>query len=192
MSTCDMCDQEATVHEVLIRNGKRIERHLCERHARELGLMPGQPHASVQNVVQSFVLSKSGAAQQRSSAQLECPACGLTFGEFRKEGLLGCPECYQAFASKLGPLLERAHDGGDHHCGKTPRRAGASLERQARLGALRRELQSAIDHEQYERAASLRDEIATLESHDLAGAGDDDDDVGGEGARSAGEAGEQR
>lgn len=154
------------MHEVLVRNGERIERHLCERHARELGLMPGQPHASVSNVMQSFVLSKSGATQQRAASRVECSACGLSFGEFRKEGLLGCPECYQAFVNKLGPLLERAHDGGDHHCGKTPRRAGASLERQVKLGALRRELQSAIDHEQYERAAGLRDEIAALESPD--------------------------
>ena len=163
---CDLCDAEAMVHEVVVRDGKRIERHLCEYHARELGIIQTQSHSSVSGLVQSFVLSKSGATQQRQAAKTTCASCGLSFAEFRKEGLLGCPDCYKSFENKLGPLLERAHDGGDHHAGKVPRRAGSSMERQARLAAMRRELQAAIDHEEYERAARIRDEIAGVESAD--------------------------
>jgi protein arginine kinase activator len=161
---CDHCDKEATVHDIAIVKGKKEERHLCEDHAKEMGVIPGVWHSGVGHLVQSVVLSKSGAAAQRSSSEQACPSCGLTFGEFRKEGLLGCAECYTAFEDRLGPLLERAHEGGGHHTGKVPRRAGASLERQQQLGSLRRSLQHAIDHEQYENAARLRDEIASLEN----------------------------
>ncbi len=163
--SCDLCDREATVHEVVVRNGKRIERHLCEQHARELGIIQAQSHTSVAGLVQSFVVSKSGASKERQAAKASCGSCGLTFAEFRKEGLLGCPDCYKSFENKLGPLLERAHDGGDHHAGKVPRRAGSGVERQAKLASMRRELQAAIEHEQYEKAAKLRDAIAEVESY---------------------------
>jgi protein arginine kinase activator len=175
--TCDLCEREATVHEVVVRHGKRVERHLCEEHAKELGIIQAQSHTSVAGLVQSFVVSKSGASRERQAARSACPTCGLTFAEFRKEGLLGCPDCYAAFEDKLGPLLERAHDGGDHHVGKVPKRAGSSLERQAQLTSMRRELQAAIEHEEYERAAKIRDDIATLESATAAGDEQGDDAV---------------
>lgn len=167
---CDLCENEATVHEVVVRNGEKTERHLCEEHAQEMGVIQGgHGHTGVAGVVQSMVLTKSGAAKERSAGEKSCPSCGMTFAEFRKEGLLGCPACYEAFEQRLGSLLERAHEGGSHHCGKIPKRAGSSLERQQHLTTLRQSLQRAIEHEQYEDAARLRDEIASLE-HNTAGA----------------------
>jgi protein arginine kinase activator len=35
--------------------------------------------------------------------------------------LLGCATCYAQFEAQLGPLLARAHEGGTHHVGKSPR-----------------------------------------------------------------------
>jgi len=167
---CDLCENEATVHEVVVRNGEKTERHLCEEHAQEMGVIEGgHGHTGVAGVVQSMVLTKSGAARERSAGDKSCPSCGMTFAEFRKEGLLGCPACYDAFEQRLGSLLERAHEGGSHHCGKIPKRAGSSLERQQHLTTLRQSLQRAIEHEQYEDAARLRDEIASLE-HNAASA----------------------
>src|ERR1043166_5777332 len=32
---CEKCELEATVHELRVVNGKRVERHLCEKCARE-------------------------------------------------------------------------------------------------------------------------------------------------------------
>lgn len=55
-------------------------------------------------------------------AAAACPSCGLTYAKFKESGLLGCPDCYAAFEPSLGPLLERAHEGGAHHAGKKPRR----------------------------------------------------------------------
>ena len=159
MLKCDHCDNEATVHEVTLRGGVRFERHLCEQCARNTGLTP-QHAASL-----SELLPKSIAAQAvvAPAAAAVCPACKMTFAEFKQTERVGCPECYKAFESQLAPLLERAHEGGTHHCGKLPasmRSEGMpASDRAERLGELRRQLEDAVAAEQYERAASIRDEI---------------------------------
>ncbi|MEO0482096.1 MAG: UvrB/UvrC motif-containing protein [Planctomycetota bacterium] len=104
-----------------------------------------------------------------------CPRCGLTFAAFKRSGLLGCPECYKTFEKQLTPLLERAHEGGARHTGKAPARAlrlsrdrgqgiedvlGDARERAERIRGLRRQMAAAVEGEQFERAARLRDEIA--------------------------------
>ena len=51
-----------------------------------------------------------------------------------------------------------------HTVGKVPATAEVTVRRQAGLIRLRRELQEAIDQENYERAATVRDELQALES----------------------------
>jgi protein arginine kinase activator len=161
---CDQCDNEATVHEVIVRNGERTERHLCEAHARDAGVVRDTPTDSVSSFMQKLSIASQGISEAgKSAGALSCPQCGLSFAKFRAEGLLGCPGCYEAFEDKLAPLLVRAHDGGEHHTGRVPKRAGAMVERQQRLMVLRKELGDAVAQELYERAADLRDQISTLE-----------------------------
>lgn len=163
MPKCDLCDNEATVHEVVVRNGQRIERHLCEDHAKEAGVFHSQTFSAAGQVVKKVVMSQSGLAEQAKTAQSSCPECGLTFAEFRQSGLLGCSKCYESFSAKLVSLLRRAHDGGDHHVGKVPKRSGTCLVKQERLRALRKHLKECIELEQYEKAAAVRDEISEIE-----------------------------
>jgi len=160
---CDRCSRDATVTEVTVRNGQKIERHLCEQCAAEEGIAIQQPHAPINELITKFVMTTADAqvAPARTPA---CQTCGLTFADFRQRGLLGCPACYKAFEQHLGPLLERAHEGATHHTGKLPRRAGQSVDRQQRLTVLRKQLTDAIAQEQYERAASLRDELLQVET----------------------------
>ncbi|MCA9294157.1 MAG: UvrB/UvrC motif-containing protein [Phycisphaerales bacterium] len=161
---CDMCDREASVHEVVVVNGERRERHLCEEHAQEAGVLPTKPGPdTISAMMQKMVAAQHLSTESPKQAAQSCPQCGLSFAKFRAEGLLGCPACYDAFADRIVPLLVRAHDGGEHHVGRVPKRAGALVERQQRLMALRRELGEAVAQEQYERAAKLRDEIGMLE-----------------------------
>lgn len=163
MPKCDLCDNEATVHEVVVRNGQRIERHLCEDHAKEAGVFHSQSFSAAGQVVKKVVMSQSGFAEQAQAAKSSCPECGLSFAEFRQSGLLGCSKCYESFAEKLVSLLRRAHDGGDHHVGKVPKRSGTCLVKQERLSALRKQLKECIELEQYEKAAAVRDEISEIE-----------------------------
>lgn len=169
---CDHCANEATVHEVTVRHGAKVEKHLCEACAAKAGLSI-QPNVPLSELMSKFLVAPGAAgpgAQARAGA---CPTCRTTFAEFRQSGQLGCPDCYAAFEPQLLPLVERAHEGGVRHCGKTPARAGSSVpgggpkvaalaELAARLRALEDELKKAVTGEEYERAARLRDEMKRL------------------------------
>ena len=165
---CDRCESEATVHEVTIRDGRKEERHLCEGCAKAEGLASVQ-HSPLEQLVTKFALAQSGSREATRTGA--CPDCGLTFAEFRRDGLLGCGACYKAFESLLGALIERAHEGATHHVGKTPRRAGGIVDRQERIRFLRKQLSDAIAAEEYERAAKLRDELMTAEKPGGGGVG---------------------
>ena len=176
---CDLCEAEATVHETQIVNGQVMVRRLCERHAGEVGLT-GHSSVSVPNAGASVVLSV-----QQQGATLKCQSCGLSYAAFRQHGLLGCSACYETFEDKLAPLIERAHQGGTHHIGKTPRRLlaaakegdteaiervlGGARERAERVALLRKQLEEALAMEQYERAAALRDELRRFEAEASSG-----------------------
>ncbi len=154
------CQNEATVHEVVIKSGKKVERHLCEQHAQTEGVVNAQ-HTPLNELLTKFVMTQAGG-EPAPEAPPACPTCGMTWASFREKGLLGCPDCYDTFEEQLTPLLSRAHEGGVHHTGKSPSRAGISAGLHRELSTLRRELDEAIVAEDYERAASLRDRIREL------------------------------
>ncbi|MBL8763374.1 MAG: UvrB/UvrC motif-containing protein [Phycisphaerae bacterium] len=168
---CDLCGQPATVREVTIKNGVQVEKHLCEACAKKQGFVV---HSSLPQVITQII---AGAPDAGAGPAQVCVSCGVTFAQFRQSGLLGCPSCYEAFESQLTPLLARAQEGGTHHVGKIPKRlssrplgagspGGAAIggdeDRRARIDALRKQLSEAIQAEQYERAAKLRDELQRL------------------------------
>ncbi len=201
---CDHCENEATSHETQKVGGQLVERHLCEKCARDIAALagPGGLPKVIKTIEQLKAQgltgagggggqaggqaggppgSQSGPSTGRPVAPMPgaCAACGLTYALFRQSGMLGCPECYQAFESQLWPLLSRAHEGGTHHVGKIPRRAstqagdgpspgraaalfGSVQERAERIVILRQQLAEAVGAEQYERAAQLRDELRKL------------------------------
>jgi len=155
---CDRCTKVATFHMTLIDKGEIRELHLCETCS--------QPYT-----VSQIAESNSGAAQpagmteaeQTAVEQLACDTCRLTFREFRSQGRLGCPDCYEAFKQELLPLLENIH-GATEHAGKFPRRAPDASRRRQDLMRLQSELRNAITDERYEQAAEIRDQIRQLEA----------------------------
>ncbi len=155
---CDRCDSEATVHEVTVHKGKKVEKHLCEQCARQEGIAV-QTSAPINALLSKFV---TVTGQTQATQKLSCPACSMSYADFRQHGLLGCPECYAAFEEQIGPLLERAQEGGGSHIGKRPSRSEGAFDRQRMVATLRRQLSEAVAAEQYERAAALRDELRTI------------------------------
>ncbi|MGP1347058.1 MAG: UvrB/UvrC motif-containing protein [Phycisphaerales bacterium] len=161
---CRKCGRHPMLKDLVVHNGKKIERQLCEECVRAEGGALGS-HQPIQELFTKLVISSAGggAGERSGGGQMACPGCGLRFAQFRERGLLGCSECYRAFEEDLGPLIERAHEGGTHHIGKLPRRAGASQDRAQRVLSLRQQLREAVAREEYEKAASLRDELAKME-----------------------------
>ncbi|MBI4718683.1 MAG: UvrB/UvrC motif-containing protein [Planctomycetes bacterium] len=157
---CQHCKQaKATVH--ITDVAERRERHLCEDCAEREGVIVKQSSQTTNAILQEFIKHKTGLAAVDDRT---CPKCGITFREFRLKGLLGCPHDYEAFRPLLLPLIERAHHGATQHLGKVPSAADPALRKQAGLRRLRQQLQEAVDQENYEAAARLRDQLRQMES----------------------------
>lgn len=164
MIKCQSCGENpATVHLTEIVGGEKREKHLCEQCAAGEGISTGKAPVSLNEWLTSFVMQQSGGAGGKSS-NAACGNCGLTFDEFRQRGLLGCPECYESFEEQLTPLLERAHENVTYHLGKTPTKVDKGQRKQYELIDLRRKLRTAVETEDYEQAAQLRDRISELET----------------------------
>lgn len=161
---CDNCGAgDAVVHLTQIVNNEMSTFHLCEKCAAEKGLETTPEPA---NFPLTGFLAQMGEVEEAGPNQTQdpgCGFCGLTFQDFRETGRLGCPHCYTSFEGPLRSLLRRIH-GGTQHMGKVylPPDPSAS-EMEKRLEALRRKLQRAVEAEDFERAANIRDEIRTME-----------------------------
>jgi protein arginine kinase activator len=161
---CDNCNKTATVHLTEIKAGKKIEKHLCEQCAAQNEGVPVKSHMPINELLTNFVMAHSGLQKEVGTG---CDNCGITWAEFRQTGLLGCANDYVVFEKDLSPLLQRAHDNATHHLGKVPARRGNSgvpIKRQVDLTRLRKDLQRAVEGEEYERAAKLRDQIRQAEN----------------------------
>jgi protein arginine kinase activator len=161
---CDNCNKPATVHLTEIKNGKKLEKHLCEQCAAQNEGLPVKSHTPINELLTNFVLAHSGLSPREQTGA--CEFCSMTWAEFRQSGLLGCEQDYAAFEKDLAPLLQRAHEGATHHIGKVPARRGGSgvpMKRQVDVAKLRKELSRAVEGEDYERAARIRDQIRAAE-----------------------------
>jgi protein arginine kinase activator len=160
---CDNCGSlEAVVHLTQIVNNQMSTHRLCEKCAAEKGLESAPEPA---NFPLTDFLAQMGKdpVTDADPSGTQCSFCGLTFKDFRETGRLGCPHCYETYAPHLQRLLRRVH-GGTQHVGKVylpPDPSASDLER--RLEGLRRKLHRAVESEDFERAAELRDEIRILE-----------------------------
>ena len=94
---------------------------------------------------------------------MSCPTCGATLSEFQESGRLGCPACYQIFTDELTALFGRIH-GSTEHGGKRPGGEGGQTSGAVSVEVLRRKLKTAVEGEEFEEAALLRDKIKDAET----------------------------
>jgi protein arginine kinase activator len=105
---------------------------------------------------------------QQQAAQLpgdaaRCSYCGTSLRDFRASGRLGCAQCYGAFEQSLRELLRRVHGGIKHEGWRHEDRDPDLISREYTLGELRDRLKRAVEGEEFEEAAALRDKIRGLE-----------------------------
>lgn len=162
MKKCRRCSKSATLHITELRQGEATEIHLCETCAKDY-LSQAEEVSTPDVDLQFDQLEENEQPETSEIDDRTCPNCGITFREFRTQGRLGCPHDYVEFESDLIPLIENIH-GEIQHCGKLPRRAPDSSRKQHQLIRLRSELKLAVEDEDYETAARLRDEIQEVES----------------------------
>ncbi len=162
---CQYCEKPATFHitELTEPTGPLVM-HLCEEHARvHLQKEASSPAVSIAGALAKQLHLGQTKQELAELDQKECPVCGISFFEFRNTGRLGCPYDYTHFESDLQPLLMNIHDSVEHR-GKHPRRRATSADSQAQMIQLRREMEEAVDREDYERATEIRDELKRIEN----------------------------
>ncbi|MFI5231517.1 MAG: UvrB/UvrC motif-containing protein [Gemmatimonadales bacterium] len=159
---CEQChERDAVLNLTRIVANAVTQVHLCEKCAAEQGIettvsMPKHPLGDFLDAVQQQALQHPGDAAT-------CSNCGTSLKDFRASGRLGCALCYRAFEHSLRDLLRRVHGNAQHVGRRYQVPNPALLERDASIGALRARLQQAVEREDFETAAALRDQIRTLE-----------------------------
>jgi protein-arginine kinase activator protein McsA len=182
---CQCCKKQPAVVEIRDLDGWRTTAAvaLCASCAQEAAAAVSDPLVPAPAILESARESKGTAGgasilDDDLTAELEkalsetpaptvtCPTCAMTFDEFKKEGRLGCAACYDTFGGPLIEAIRRIH--GIPEAKHTGMRPGASAPSRAiavkqDLQRLSRLMQAAVEAENYERAAKLRDEIHVLE-----------------------------
>lgn len=165
---CQHCHKnEATTHVKTMINGDYAEYRLCPECAHELGYDTMFPDLSADfgGLLGSFL---SAALPARSGAT-HCKLCGSTMNDIKSTGKVGCSECYDTFFSELMPTIRNIH-GNTEHIGKRPVieyetvKDEKPAEQGESLDDLKAQLKQAIEDENFERAAQLRDKIKEMEA----------------------------
>jgi len=172
---CENCKKNtATVHMQGFMNGAKTELHLCQECS--FNMVNMEMPISMENIfkgilesVQSMGPITLGQGQPagpgrtaKRQAPGPCKICDLTYEEFKAKGKLGCESCYQAFQKEIVALFKNVQ-GSTHHEGKFPKRAGQQIRQRREVDKLRINLKKAIDDENYEEAAKIRDQIRNME-----------------------------
>lgn len=161
---CESCGKNpATTHVKTIIDGELSEYSLCAQCAQKLGygsLLTGLG-CSFGSLLGGFF----GDSDYEEESVIRCKCCGSSFDDIARSGKVGCAECYHTFSDRLYPLIQRLH-GAAKHRGKVPGGELLSVQPQNKLSVMRTELREAIDAENFEHAAELRDQIRALESGD--------------------------
>ncbi|MCA9407060.1 MAG: UvrB/UvrC motif-containing protein [Candidatus Omnitrophica bacterium] len=159
---CDLCNKKATVHLTEIVDEQMTEMHLCEDCAREKSVQMEQQFGLADLLAGLADFGKQ--VKKDESVNLKCTNCGMSYEDFRKFGRLGCSECYPSFKMHLATLLKKIH-GANQHFGKTPVKMPPSEKKKIEnLQDMKNKLLDAIQSENFELAAQLRDQIRNLES----------------------------
>lgn len=118
------------------------------------------------------------------TTQERCPKCGMTLSRFASSSLLGCPTCYETFGHQLDAVLKRVQ-AGNRHVGRKMQDV-ESVERSQSTDTsaeehdanatiptgdntvdnqyqrLKEAQDAAVEAEDYEEAARIRDQIKAL------------------------------
>lgn len=167
---CPECNKrEATIHLTQIVNNQKVTVSLCKECAAKFGF-----HSPLDNMPFPLAEILSGMTSNLPQTggknlpveTLVCPECGTSFEEFARQGRFGCGACYSTFRQRLEPIMRKIH-GASLHRGRNPGMISAEgtvihalpIKEEERLDA---ELKKAIEAEDFERAAELRDKLKAV------------------------------
>src|SRR5205814_2191216 len=173
---CDNCkEREAIINLTQVEHDSKVTLHLCEQCAQQKGVETGGAilKTPLGNFLGAVVKGggSTGALVSAAGDGMRCPACGSTLRDLRDSGRLGCDQCYVSFDTHLRDLLRRLH-GSSQHVGERYElpgtrvaveaggaAAGGGDDSRRSLLELKAQLRRAVEGENFELAAELRDRI---------------------------------
>jgi protein arginine kinase activator len=162
---CEDChEREATVHLTQITGNKKSVLNLCPECAEKRGF--SNPLKSIPFPLGDFLSSMVEKVYPGGSEAMEklvCTGCGLRFSEFAKSGRLGCGKCYETFHTQIDDLLRKIH-GSARHAGKLPSGSPEKMEPLKEERRLQEALRRAVQAENFEEAAEIRDRLKEIAS----------------------------
>ncbi|WP_405339908.1 UvrB/UvrC motif-containing protein [Ruminococcus sp.] len=164
---CQKCGADnANTHVKTIINGEFKEYDLCSECAGKLGYT--NVFAGIDNDFSNLLGSFFTNVLPARSQATRCEFCGSTYSEIAKSGQVGCANCYTLFADRLYPSIRRIH-GNTTHCGKNSGKTAKAevkpteMTKEEKIKDLKAQQEQAIQEQNFERAAELRDQIKGLE-----------------------------
>lgn len=170
---CEKCqEREATIFYTEIVNGIKTEHNLCSECAKDIEFADELPFAELL----AGILGAYAVESEKKPDTMDhvvCPTCHMSYRDFISQGVFGCEDCYNVFE----PLIEgniKKIQGNTLHTGKKPLYNAVLQEETPKkelsvpeeIRILKEKLKEALAVEDYEEAASLRDEIRALKERD--------------------------
>lgn len=170
---CQSCGKkEANVSIKTVINGHLKEEHYCSECAAKNGASSGLMDFGASF---SSLLGGMFSGLPKAADEPRCESCGASFDEISKDGNMGCPDCYNTFRARINPMIQRIH-GTSRHSGKKPESMELTVtdnavdivpvvKEETPVESKKRELNEAVEAQNFEYAAKLRDEIKELEQN---------------------------
>lgn len=162
---CDNCGKKnAIVSYVKMQDSEIEEVHLCAECAEEKMMKDITFNTALSGTVENFLkdLFKLRGKLNKTTIEKKCSHCGTTFEEI-SENKIGCENCYTEFKDEIESMLVSLTSLSKHK-GKIPTSASGDLILKREENELIDKLSVAIELEEYEEAANLRDRLKELRS----------------------------
>jgi protein arginine kinase activator len=151
---CDECKKnQATYHSIKKINGETSERHLCGECQQKYA---GGGFSSLSGLFSGFNTMFSEPPRRKT---IQCSKCGTTAEQFLKTGFVGCSNCYTDLDEIITPVIKRVQ-GDVQHTGKMP--LGRGADHGAEYARIKKQLDKAVEEQNFEEAMILRDRMRAL------------------------------
>lgn len=158
---CQKCGKnQATTYFQQTINGKTSAVQLCSSCAAEMGIGNMFNHSVMSDMFSEFLTNTFNTPTV--STDKVCKKCSSSITEIMNSGKVGCDECYQVFNQELLPSIENIHSKSTH-IGKISVSADSKVKKKAELEQLKSDLNEAVQKQEFENAAKLRDRIKLIE-----------------------------
>ena len=159
---CQSCGKNiANTHIKKVINGEVKEYMLCEECAEKMGYgnLFNDFSFDFDNFLGSFFTEN--IPHKLNIESKRCKNCGSSFEDISNTGKVGCANCYKVFYDQLVPSIKRIH-GNTKHVGKMAESVDDNKKVENKLQELKLQLEKAIEKQEFEKAAELRDKINEL------------------------------